>query len=97
MPSSGYRDQMCVLGQVMGGSGTWDCGKNTASHVMTVTRAHSEDVVVLVTNAAVWAIPLAEIVEIVVFNVDVLGWFSSLQGLVALDSCHRDKNLRETT
>ena len=49
------------------------------------------------TNAAVWAIPLAEIVEIVVFNVDVLGRFSSLQGLVALDSCHRDKNLRETT
>lgn len=60
MPSSAYRVQMCVLGQVMGGSGTWDCGKNTASHVMTVPRAHSEDVVVLVMNAAVWAIPLAD-------------------------------------
>lgn len=50
---------MCVLGQVMGGSGSWDCGTDTVSYVMTVTRAHSEDVVVLVTNAAVWAIPLA--------------------------------------
>lgn len=51
---------MCVLSQVMGGSGTWDCGKNTVSHMMTVTRAHSKDVVVLVTNAAVWANPLPD-------------------------------------
>lgn len=42
----------------MGGPGA-ENSENTTSCVMTATRAHSDDVVVLVTDAAVWEITIA--------------------------------------
>lgn len=50
---------MYVLGKVMGGPGAQNSEKNTASRVTTATRTHRDDVVVLVTNVAVWEIPTA--------------------------------------
>lgn len=42
----------------MGGPGA-ENSENTTSCVMTATRAHSDDVVVLVTGAAVWEVTIA--------------------------------------